>query len=172
MLDFYCECSHYISGTIVTSALVAIHVPVHCPFACMFPLLLLGHVNLYFVDISLMYITWCVISSPKEIHNLCSYKLHIWAICYFLKYRFVSTIIYIKVGAMQWIRQLVLGFSMWWPRFNPRSGYVGLMVGEVAMQQVFYQVPLSPASSRSTNCSIFINHLRTDMMWSSYWQHH
>jgi hypothetical protein len=79
---------------------------------------------------------------------------------------------FILRSAMPWLRRLVPGFSMWWSKFNPRSGHVGLMVSEMAMQRIFYQVLLSPASCHSTNCSIFNSHLRTDMTRSSYWQHH
>jgi hypothetical protein len=36
-----------------------------------------------------------------------------------------------------WLRRLVAGFPMWWPRLEPRSGYVGFMVDRVALGQVF-----------------------------------
>jgi hypothetical protein len=57
----------------VRRAQVAIHVSAHCHLLACFiskskreNLQLQGHVNLYLVDISLMYITRSVVSSPNE----------------------------------------------------------------------------------------------------------
>jgi hypothetical protein len=39
--------------------------------------------------------------------------------------------------AVLYLRQLVAGFPLWWPRFEPGSGHVGIVVEKAALGQVF-----------------------------------
>jgi hypothetical protein len=55
-------------------------------------------------------------------------------------------------------RVIAQGASWMLPGFDHRSGHVGFMVDEVALGQFFPSTSVSPASSHSTSCSVFINH--------------
>jgi hypothetical protein len=41
----------------------------------------------------------------------------------------------VKCLLMAMLRQLVAGFPLWWPRFDPRSSHVGFAVDKVALGQ-------------------------------------
>jgi hypothetical protein len=54
------------------------------------------------------------------------------------------------------LKRLVSGFPPW--RLVVESGHTRCVEDKVALERVFSSTSVSPANSRSTNCSTFINH--------------
>lgn len=159
MLDFYCEYSHNILWQDCQMCT--------CCHSCVYPLSICLHILLPKVWEKICYGGSCTKCNfiPKRI-NLCSYKLS------YLSHLLLSQLLIdiynnLQSWPMPWLRQLVPGFPMWWPRFNLGSGHLGLVV-KVAMQQVFseYFFPLF----------IFIppdaTYSWVNMTWYWNWQHH
>jgi len=63
-----------------------------------------------------------------------------------------------------WLKQLFASLSPWRPGFNPRSVYVGFVVGKVALEQALFTIVSFSCQYYSTNAP----HSFTDLLLKIY----
>jgi hypothetical protein len=100
---------------------------------------------------------------PQEdsVQNLFTFLSLIWNLKIAMYKTILWTVLsicasYPKHRAITQLRQLVAGFPPQQPRFEPRSGHVGLVVDKVALGLFSLSTSVSSANSHSTNCSTLI----------------
>jgi hypothetical protein len=67
--------------------------------------------------------------------------------------------------------QKIAGFQPLRPEFDSGLGYMGFIVDIMALGRFSPNISVYHASAHFTKCSISIDHLTTDSIWSPYGQH-